>query len=379
MVSELVSQRVFATAAGTARYARRHADGRHATAFTSAAQLQLSSIGLGTYLGPPTDAADANYTAAVVEAVRQGVNVLDTARNYRCGRSERAIGRALAQLLASGEVFRSELLLSSKVGFVPFDGTPPADPQAWVHTRTVAAGLAEADELVAGCHCMAPAFVRAEVAASLDALGVETLDVCFVHNPETQLQFLPPEVVHARLRQTFAELEAAVERGQLRVYGVATWSGLRARPGERDHLSLAQLVRLAEDVAGVRHHFRAVQLPLNLAMPEAVARPNQLLAGELLPAIEAARRLGLVVLASGPLLQGKLAQRLPAHVAAVANWSPAETALQFARSVAGVSSALVGMARPAHVVENARVLTLPRAESRWLAGAAQSHTGAAWC
>ncbi|HWC15841.1 MAG TPA: hypothetical protein VG498_02465, partial [Terriglobales bacterium] len=60
--------------------------------------LWLSSIGIGTYLGEPDEAADQRYTEAVLCAIAGGVNVLDSAINYRLQRSERSIGAALRKL-----------------------------------------------------------------------------------------------------------------------------------------------------------------------------------------------------------------------------------------------------------------------------------------
>ena len=58
--------------------------------------LSLSSIGLGTYLGDDGAAADAGYEACVAAALGAGINVFDSAINYRGQKSERAVGRALA-------------------------------------------------------------------------------------------------------------------------------------------------------------------------------------------------------------------------------------------------------------------------------------------
>jgi len=141
MVSELVAQRAYATQAGTERFVQRHSHGKSADAYTKLEHLSLSSLGMGTYLGRADDAVDAAYHLAIVEAVRRGVNVIDTAANYRCQRSETVVGKALAELMASGEIFRSEVLVASKAGFVGFDGAPPADPMAYLRARTVDAGL----------------------------------------------------------------------------------------------------------------------------------------------------------------------------------------------------------------------------------------------
>jgi predicted aldo/keto reductase-like oxidoreductase len=137
-------------------------------------------------------------------------------------------------------------------------------------------------------------------------------------------------------------------------------------------------VRLAEQVAGLRHRCKAVQLPVNLAMPEAYVLANQTVRGEPMSALQAAQRLGMLAFASGPLHQGRLARIRPAHVPLLTDLDPAGHALQFARSVPGVTSALVGMASPEHVVENTRLLGLPRAPQGWVDRAAQPPVAAVY-
>ena len=68
--------------------------------FRDANGLRLSSIGVGTYLGDADDSTDADYTAAIRRAIALGCNVVDTAINYRCQRSERAIGAAIRQAIS---------------------------------------------------------------------------------------------------------------------------------------------------------------------------------------------------------------------------------------------------------------------------------------
>ena len=377
MVSELISQRSWATEAGTQRFMRRHAYGKAADAYADIFRMRLSSVGMGTYLGAPTDEVDAGYEAAIIDAVRLGINVIDTAGNYRCQRGERVVGKALKALTESGEVWRSELFIASKAGFVPFDGEPPPDKAGWMRDCTIARGLATDADLVAGCHCMTPAYLHEALDRSLDNLGLQTLDVLFLHNPETQLQVIDRATFEDRLRLAFQALEEAVAAGKIRAYGLATWSALRARPDERDHISLARMMELASEVAGLRHNMRAVELPVNLAMPEALTRANQPVRGHLLPALDAVRELGLMALASGPLLQGRLGRQRPTHVPDLPGIATAaEYALQFARSPQAVTSALVGMGTVAHTAENARLLGLAKAPSVWLAEAAAAHPGA---
>src|SRR5262249_38363934 len=91
-------------------------------------------------------------------------------------------------------------------------------------------------------------------------------------------------------------------------------------------------------------------------MPEAHALANQ---GGRSP-FAAARDAGLLVMTSGSILQGKLT-RLPADARASLDApglaTDAQRALQFARSAPGVTTALVGAKRVAHVEENARLLS----------------------
>src|SRR5206468_4069617 len=113
----------------------------------------------------------------------------------------------------------------------------------------------------------------------------------------------------------------------------------------RDFLSLPDLVALAEEVAGPEHRFRVVQLPYNLAMPEAFTLPNQGAGREVVPLIEAAKQLGVYVMSSASIYQGQLAKNLPPVIAQLLPGldTDAQRALQFARSTPGVGTALVVM------------------------------------
>ena len=116
-----------ATPEGTDRYQKRFAGRIPPEHFRQTHGLWVSSIGIGTYLGNHDEATDEQYRQAVVRAVESGCNVIDTAINYRCQRSERAIGAALKELAARG-FDRSEIVIATKGGFLPFDAAPPKDP-----------------------------------------------------------------------------------------------------------------------------------------------------------------------------------------------------------------------------------------------------------
>ncbi|MBX3064000.1 MAG: aldo/keto reductase, partial [Anaerolineae bacterium] len=117
-------------------------------------------------------------------------------------------------------------------------------------------------------------------------------------------------------------------------------------------------------VAGQDHHFRYVQLPYNLFMTEAFALENQQIGEEFTSAISAAEELGLTVMTSASLHQGRLATPIMAQLAEFLPdlESHAQMAIQFARSTPGVTTALVGMKQIDHVRDNLALLDTPPAD-----------------
>lgn len=183
-----------ATPEASLAYARGFAGRAAPGYFRTALGLQVSSLGLGTYLGRADEAADRGYREAVVAAVEGGVNVLDTAVSYRGGRSERAIGQAIGELARRG-FSRAALVVATKGGYVP----SPA-PERYFEERIVRPGLAGREDLVAGCHCLAPGFLRHQLETSLLSLGLTAVDIYYLHNPEHQLAEVAPSVFLARMR-----------------------------------------------------------------------------------------------------------------------------------------------------------------------------------
>lgn len=343
-----------ATPEATAAYGERFSDGIPAGHFKTLQGLAVSSIGLGTYLGESTEGADAAYGEAIRKALSVGCNHMDTAINYRCQRSERTIGRTLKDAFEAGEVSRQEVVVATKGGFVPFDGSVPEDPGSYFFETYVSPGIVEPSDLVAGCHVMTPGYIADQIERSRQNLGLECIDLYYLHNPETQLSVVDRATFEDRLREAFSALEEAVGQGKIRLYGAATWNGFRLEPEQSEHLSLEAMVSIARQVGGEGHHFRAVQLPYNLAMPEAFFHTTQRIEGRSASLVEAAESLGVSVVASASLLQAKLSSGLPPSFREALGGleTDAQRAIQFVRSTPGVSVALVGMGSVSHVEEN---------------------------
>jgi len=346
------------TAEGTKKFATRFAGKvaeEHFRIAEHADGLALSSIGIGTYLGECDAPTDAAYTAAVLAAVRGGVNVIDSAINYRMQRSERSIGAALQQLFAEG-FSREELVICTKGGYLTPDGEMPADPRAYFQQEYFEKGICTPAEIAGGAHCMTPRFLEDQLGRSLRNLGLECVDLYYLHNAaESQLDAVTHEEFHLRLRRAFEYLESEVTRGRIRFYGMATWNCFRQDPKARDYESLERVVHIAAGVGGAQHHFRFVQVPFNLGMPEALVAGNQSLHNEMVPLVKAAQALGVTLIASASLLQTRL-RGLPAFVSeALGQSSDLLNALQFVRSSPGIATALVGMSQRAHVEENLKL------------------------
>jgi aryl-alcohol dehydrogenase-like predicted oxidoreductase len=350
-----------ATKEGTKRYAQRFAGRAADGQFREAHRMVLSSLGIGTYLGQPSEKTDESYTAAVLAAVENGINVIDSAINYRFQRSERSIGAALQQLAAKGFP-REEIVLCTKGGYLTPDGSMPADPNEYFFREYIQHGVFSAKDLAAGSHCMTPKFLKDQLGRSLKNLDVECVDVYYLHNPETQLSEIPKPEFLQRVREAFEFLESAVEAGEIRYYGMATWNGLRQNPRAQDAMQLAEIAQIAQEIAGGMHHFRFVQLPFNLGMTEALTLGNQMLRERERTVAEAAADLDIALVASASLLQGQLTRNLPLFVVeAFGLENDAESALQFARSAPGITTALVGMSRMEHAKANARLVGVPPA------------------
>lgn len=331
-----------ATVEGTTRYAQRFAGRAAKGHFREHDGLQLSSIGIGTYLGKPDEQTDALYQNAVVRAVQLGVNVIDSAANYRFQRSERSIGDALNTLFSEYGFTRDELVLCTKGGYLPFDGAPPRDVRGYIEETFVKPGIATFDDFVGGSHCMTPAYLQHQLDQSLKNLGVSSVDVYYIHNPESQLPYVSEAEFYHRLQSAFEGLEQNRRRGKLRYYGAATWNGFRVPENSPEYHSLERMVELARQVGGENHGFRFIQLPVNLAMVEGIDVAEQ------------AERLDVTAVASASLLQSRLTLQLPEQIRTQLGSLPtdAQTAIQFVRSAPGVATALVGMSRVEHVEEN---------------------------
>jgi aryl-alcohol dehydrogenase-like predicted oxidoreductase len=348
-----------ATPAGTKRFAARFASSFSSEFYRHVIDgVCISSIGMGTYLGDFDDAEDARYVTVLVAGIERGLNMVDTAINYRCQRSERAVGRAIRQAIDQQIARRDEIVVATKGGYIPLDGSPPGSRElydSFLAAEYFDRGVMTPADVVSGGHSIAPAFIANQIQRSLRNLGLSTIDIYYLHNPEQQCSALDGAHLRAGIASAFRELENQVRKGTIRAYGCATWNGFRQDASTPGYLSLEEIVAIAREVGGAAHHFSVIQLPVNLAMAEAVRSSTQTLSGRSVPVLEAAATLGVSVVASASLMQSQLARGLPGALASAfpSLETDAQRAIAFVRSLP-LSSALVGMRRLDHLSENLR-------------------------
>ena len=255
-------------------------------------------------------------------------------------------------------------MICTKGGYLPFDGAPPRDIRRYVEDTFVKPGIAGFADIVGGSHCMTPSYLQNQLEQSLQNLNLTSVDVYYIHNPESQLGSVSPEDFRARLRLAFERLEENVTSGKIGRYGVATWNGFRVPPNARDYHSLEEMVAIARDVAGDSHNFRFIQLPFNLGMPEAITLQNQSVDGSWMSLLEAAAALEVTVVSSASILQGRVARGLSESIREPLGSlaTDAQTAIQFVRSTPGVTTALVGMSNREHVEENLQLVRVAPVE-----------------
>jgi len=358
MHAELLPGR--ATPEGTRRFAARFAG--LPDHFRCPDRLTLGSLGMGMRLGEPGGADDLLYRTAAARSLEGGVNVFDTALAYRMQKSERNLGAALRRAFASGSAARDEVVVVTKGGYFALDcDAVESEVQAgvYLYDTYVRTGLVDPAQTVRGCHSLEPAFIRDQIQRSRRNLGLATLDVYCIQNPELHLLDKGPEAFRVLLRELVGVLEQAVADGWLASWGVSTWSGFFTPYTDMGHLSLAELFDVALEVGGPDHHLRAIQFPYSVAMGEAAGLPSQFGGGARPTGVlETLRDTGTAVFTTLPLVQGRAARGLPGFLrdAFPELATDAQVALQFARSTPGVTTTLVGMRSPRHVEENLDLL-----------------------
>mmetsp|Transcript_7834 Transcript_7834/g.11447 ORF Transcript_7834/g.11447 Transcript_7834/m.11447 type:complete len:487 (+) Transcript_7834:82-1542(+) len=348
----------------------------------------LSTIGMGTYIGDKDDRTDNLVADAIVQSVNAGVNVIDSASNYRGGKGEISVGMALRRLFSNEEsnaiddepttprrrFSRSEIFISTKAGFVS---------SKELFKRAMKKGANKADFGGGGKHCIAPACLEASLDISLERMGIQTVDLFYLHNvaEKRDSEVASQAELLDMIQRAFVHLEKERDLGRIRYYGLATFSkSFRLPPGQPGALDVFDVVNVArkakgcdilpsafvakndpnEDVLTCDHGFRYIQLPVSPAsFPEMYTKSWQSKGFETLA--DAASRYKVGLFSSKSLgREPPKCLDLSTRGTSLALMSKNEKAriLDITRSSPGLLSALVGHKTPAHVRANLDVMAI---------------------
>jgi hypothetical protein len=343
----------YATPEGTARYAARLQGTVAQEHFREFQGLKISSIGLGTYLGEHDVSTDAQYRDAIIRAVELGCNLsiihqlsLSTKRAH----DRTGVGHALRE-----DECIAMSWSSPPRGFLPFDGVLRDRSKNFRLCRKtfIQPGISQPIPLRMSPHDASVS--STSTGTSLHNLGLECVDIYFVHNPETQLEEVPRVefVAHACAFQA---------RGKRRCrHAALVWhSHLGRIPSTTGRHGLSGPGELvATGTLGVKSTFRAIQPPHNLAMPEALTNKTSRSMDDAVTV----RYAGIWDLCDvqPSILQSRLTVGCLMSGRRFSNLTPLPSVPSNSCSSPGVGSALIGMKQVRHVEENLAVAKVPPA------------------
>ena len=320
--------------------------------------LHLSNVGIGTYLGNPDNQTDELVKNAVKQSVLSGVNVIDTAINYRAQKAERSVGKALSELIQEGKITRNQVFISSKNGYVTNDADIQEDFMEYVMRELGKTGIVKEGDITSGYHCMTTAYLSDQLDRSLKNLDLECIDLMYLHNGiEGQIKDISKDEFLEKLKSVFELYEQKRDEGKIKFYGMATWECFRVKDNDPQHLSLEDIVEMAKKIGGDNHGFKFIQLPYNMNYDQALLGKNQIIGNKPVSILESAVTLGIGVFTSVPFMQGRLLS--PGVMPEFSDLKSSLRALQFIRSSPGVLAPLVGQKSAEHVSENLEIMKIP--------------------
>ena len=346
----------YATPEGTKKFADRQQVASQQN-YKNIHNLTLSNVGVGTYLGNPDTETDKLVEEAIKKSVLGGINVIDTAINYRAQKAERSMRNAISQLINNNDISREEIFVSTKNGYVTNDGDIQEDLMQYVMREYGKTGIVNEGDISPGYHCMTLPYLNDQLERSLKNLGLECIDLMYLHNSVEGQTHLPRDQFLKNLKEVFDFYEKKRKDGKIRFYGMATWECFRTTPENPLFLELAEVMDLAIQAGGNEHGFRFIQLPFNLMLDQAYITKNHGVDGKTVSALEAAQKFNLGVFTSVPLMQGKLlaTNTIPEF----GNSSMSVRLLQFVRSTPGITAPLIGHKSESHVKENMDIMKIP--------------------
>jgi D-threo-aldose 1-dehydrogenase len=159
--------------------------------------VEVSRLSLGTAAlgGLYTSVSDADCTDTVLTAIDNGINFIDTAPHYGKGTSEVRIGKALAGR------DRSTFVISTKIGRLLVPSTTDIDEF-----------FMDADNTLERKFDFSASGVRQSLEGSLERLGIDSVEILFIHDPDANAD--------EAILEAYPELDRMRSEGIIKAIGV---------------------------------------------------------------------------------------------------------------------------------------------------------------
>ena len=159
--------------------------------------VEVSRLSLGTAAlgGLYTSVSDADCTDTVLAAIDNGINFIDTAPHYGKGTSEVRIGKALAGR------DRSTFVIATKIGRLLVPSTTDIDDF-----------FMDADNTVERKFDFSAQGVRQSLEGSLERLGIDSVEILFIHDPDANAD--------EAILEAYPELDRMRSEGIIKAIGV---------------------------------------------------------------------------------------------------------------------------------------------------------------
>ncbi len=206
-----------------------------------------SRLGFGTYR---THFLVKEHKDALREALLSGINVVDTASNYGDGASEILIGNTLKELIDAKRITRSQVILITKGGYLQGKNLK-------IHLdnhHSLKDVIPISNYMYYSIH---PNFLDTEIKISKKRLGVETIDVYLLQNPEHLLKTMEKKEYLKKLESSLLFLEKKREEKKIRYYGISS-NTLVLPPQHKENVDILSILKIAPP------GFKVIQLPANL-------------------------------------------------------------------------------------------------------------------
>ena len=218
--------------------------------------LECHPLGFGCYR---IHRGNRPHEEALRAYLDRGGNLIDTSANYGDGMSEALVGLVLR------DYPRERVVLVTKGGYIQGENMKLALREDFPEIVRYGEGL---------WHCIHPEFLRSQIRRSLERLQSQKVDVYLLHNPEYFLtekahHLAPTQADHdefyRRIREAFRFLESEVMERRIAWYGISS-NNFGGPAGDPTTTSVRRCLQEAASVTG-DHHFRFIQLPMNLYEP----------------------------------------------------------------------------------------------------------------